>query len=278
MPREHARHLEMAFERFARGWATQLTARLRVVAEITLDDLSLASYEEHVRALPTPTVLVLCQVGEPRTTALLQLPTDAVMVWLDYLLGGTGIGDIRTRELTDMEVTLLKDLLGHAFGDFAYAFASVLPLRLEFQSVQYNPQFVQAAAAGDTMLIARFTLNLGTRSDSATFMMAAEPLLTALRTAGDGPHSTDARDQEAQVRLDDAVGSTPVDVAIRLTPTTVRPKQILDLAVGDIVPLHHPRNLPLDVVVDDVVVARAALGARGSRLACQVVALEENHS
>jgi flagellar motor switch protein FliM len=275
MPRDHARHLEMAFERFGRGWATQLTARLRAVAEITLDDLSLATYEEYVRSLPTPTVLVVCHVGEPRTTALLQLPSDVVMVWLDYLLGGTGLGDARERELTDMEVALLKDLLGHAFGDFSYAFASVVPLRLDFSGVQYNPQFVQAAAAGETMMVARFTLAIGGRSDPATLMMAAEPVLTALRAAGDGPIAADETDIETQLRLDEALAGAPVDVAVRLAPVPVRPRQILELAVGDILPFHHPRTQPLDVVVDDVIVARAALGARGSRLACQVVTVEE---
>ena len=45
MAREHARVLEMAFETFARQWGNQLTARLRAMAQVTLDGLSLIVVE-----------------------------------------------------------------------------------------------------------------------------------------------------------------------------------------------------------------------------------------
>src|SRR6218665_274717 len=74
LPRDHARHLEMAFERFGRQFGNQLTARLRAMTYLTLDDLSLHTYDEHVNMLPTPTALVLCTVTHTRQTAMLQLP------------------------------------------------------------------------------------------------------------------------------------------------------------------------------------------------------------
>jgi flagellar motor switch protein FliM len=52
---------------------------------------------------------------------------------------------------------------------------------------------------------------------------------------------------------------------------------VVDLAVGDLLPLSHPSSQPLDVVVDGVVLARAAAGNNGSRLACMVVTVEEKN-
>ncbi|PZR54388.1 flagellar motor switch protein FliM [Xylanimonas oleitrophica] len=282
MSREHARALEMAFERFGRQWATQLTARLRAVTEITLEDLALRPYDEHVASLPTPSVLVVCSAGELRQTAILQLPPPMTLVWIDYLYGGTGAGDDRfERELTEIEVTLLRDLVNAAFSDLSYAFASVLPLEVSFRSVQYNAQFVQAVAAGETVLVATFTVRQGERTDTATFMLPAELLLAALR-ASEGTAQGSEADQHAvaiaQAELDLAVSEVPVDVAVRFAPVTVRPRDVVSLEVGDVLPLSHPQERPLDVVVDDVVLAHAAVGTRGSRLACQVVAIEETRS
>ena len=48
------------------------------------------------------------------------------------------------------------------------------------------------------------------------------------------------------------------------------------LAVGDLVMLTHPSSRPLDVVVDDKVLAHAVVGANGRQLACQVVNFEED--
>jgi flagellar motor switch protein FliM len=278
--REQARLLEMAFETFARQWGTHLTARLRVMSQVTMDELALRTYDEYVRQLPPTTAMVLCTIEETRQTAVMQFPVATAMVWIDYLLGGSGRGDEREgRELTEIELTLVRDLLRPALGDLAYAFASLLPLDVSIRAVQYNPQFVQAVGASDSVLVASFTVRSGEREDTATFMVPAELLLAALRTAegSDARSAEERRAQEASlIDLETALQRVPVDVSVRFSPVTVRPPDVMNLAIGDVLPLSHPSSKPLDVVVDGVVLARAAAGNNGSRLACMVVTVEEN--
>ncbi|MBB2924197.1 flagellar motor switch protein FliM [Cellulomonas cellasea] len=281
LAREHGRLLEMAFETFARQWGTQLTARLRVMSGVTFEGVALLSYDEYVRALPSTTAMVLCTVEQTRQTAVVQMPVSALMVWIDYLLGGNGVGDEREgRELTEIELTLVRDLLQHALGDLSYAFAALMPLDVSVRAVQYNPQFVQAVGASDSVLVATFTLASGEREDSATFMLPAELLLASLR-ANEGTDARTADERRAHalalVELDAAVQEVPVDVSVRFAPVTVSPRDVLGLTVGEVLPLSHPTTKPLDVVVDGVVLARAAAGNNGSRLACMVVTVEENH-
>jgi flagellar motor switch protein FliM len=280
MVREHARILEMAFETFARQWGTQLTARLRVMSQVTLDELTLRTYDEYVRSLPPTTAMVLCTIEETRQTAVMQFPVGTAMVWIDYLLGGSGRGDEREgRELTEIELSLMRDLLRPALGDLSYAFAALLPLDVTVRAVQYNPQFVQAVGASESVLVASFTVRSGEREDTATFMVPAELMLAALRSAeGSDARSADERRTQAAavVDLEAAVQRVPVEVSVRFSPVTVHPREVIDLAVGDVLPLYHPSTKPLDVVVDGVVLAHAAAGNNGSRLACMVVTVEEN--
>ncbi|MFB9956071.1 FliM/FliN family flagellar motor switch protein [Cellulomonas denverensis] len=130
------------------------------------------------------------------------------------------------------------------------------------------------------MLVAGFTLRIGEREDVATVMFPAELLLGAVR-AGDGTSGRSDEDQRAHeaalADLESAVEDVPVELAVRFAPLTVRPRQVVDLAVGEVIPLSHPSSQPLDVVVDGVVLARAAAGNNGSRLACMVVTVEEKH-
>ena len=79
-------------------------------------------------------------------------------------------------------------------------------------------------------------------------------------------------------RLERAMQEVPVEVAVRFAPVVVHPRDVIDLAVGDVLPLSHPSTDLLDVVVDGVVLAQAAAGSHGSRLACRVVTVEENHA
>ncbi|WP_255432196.1 flagellar motor switch protein FliM [Cellulomonas sp. SLBN-39] len=280
LSREHARHLEMALQRFARLWGTQLTARLRTPAQATNEDLALMTYDEYVGGLPTPTAVFLCQIDTPRSTAILQLPVATALVWVDYLFGGTGIGDEREeRELTEIETTVVREILQHALDDLGYAFAAVLPLKLTLKQVQYNPQFVQAVAASDGVLVGSFALRVGERTDPATLMLPADVVLGALRAADGGPAGDEDEQRAlaaARADLERASREVPVEVVVRCEPQIVHPRDVAGLAVGDLLPLHHPASRPLEVVVDGIVLARAAAGSHGSRLACQVVSVEEN--
>ncbi len=282
LARDHGRRLEMAFERFARMWGTQLTSRLRALCSATCDRVELMPYDEYVGTLPARTALMLCTVEQTRQTALLQTPVETVMVWVDYLFGGTGIGDDREgRELTDIELTVVRELLQPALDDLRYAFTTVAPLSLSMRTVQYSPQFVQAVPASDAVLVARFTLHTGERVDTTTLMVPAENLLAAMRLAEtDETRSEDDRREAANARaqLEVAVTAVPVDLVVRFAPVTVRPPEVVGLAVGDVLPLQHPATRPLDVVVDGVVLARAAVGSQGSRLACRVVDVEEENA
>ncbi|WP_240675573.1 flagellar motor switch protein FliM [Cellulomonas endophytica] len=281
MAREHARLLEMALERFARQWGTQFTARLRQTCQVTLEDLSLRVYDEYANSLPSHTGVVLCTVEQTRQTSLLQIPMDATMVWVDYLLGGAGMGDDRpARELTEIELVLVKDVLQHCLDDLGYAFAAVTPLDMSIRGVQYNPQFVQAVGAAENVLVATFSIRLGERTDTATFMIPAEPLLGIIRASSEEDTRTDdelAAADAAVLQLQQMIQDAPLEVSVRFSPVPVQPREVVGLAVGDVLPIRHPVSRPLDVVVDGVVLARAAAGSQGARLACQIVTVEENH-
>ena len=279
--RDTARRLEMGFERFARMWGTQLSSRLREPCSVVHDGVSLRTYDDYVSTLPNPSALVLCQVDVTRQAAMVQFTVAVAMVWVDFLFGGTGLGDDRERELTDIELVVVRDLMQRALDDLSYSFASIVPLAVTVRSVQYNPQFVQATSAAEPVVVASFTLSIGQRSDAATLMLPADLMLvepTAVDVDADRAAEQAHNRQVARERLEHLVQSVPVDVTVEFAPVVVHPRDVVGLAVGDVLPLNHPATRPLDVVVDDVVLAHAAAGSHGSRLACQIVAVEEHTS
>ena len=279
LAREHSRVLEVALETFSRGWGNQLTAHLRALATVSIESVAMRSYDEYDRSLPQQTVMVMCVVEPARAAAVVQIPSAMTMIWVDYLLGGPGmvVGD-PDRELTEIEFHLVRDLLQLSLGDLSYAFAAILPMTVAVQSVQYNPQFVQAAAASSPVIVGTFVVRVGEVEDTATIMLPADVLLAGLReretterrTPGEVAAYEDARD-----RLAAAVGNVPVPVAVRFGPITIRPSDVVGLSVGDVLHLGHPTTRPLEVVVDDVVLAQAAAGTQGTQLACVVVTSEE---
>lgn len=280
LPRDQARLLEMAFDTFTRHWANHLVARLSIPVTGSVVSVELHSYDEYIRSLPAATTMVLSTVEPGRRTAVIQFPLEAALAWVERMLGGPGTGaTVPERELTEIEQQLIRELLRRPVEDLNYSFAALAPLQAQFRAIQYSPQFVQAAEAATPVLTARLALRVDDIPLAATVMLPAEGVLTAMRARDREEHRTAAeiaREKADHAALDDAVAQVPVEVAVRMRPVTVHPPQVLDLAVGAVLPLSHPVSRPLDVVVGDRVLAHAAPGSEGSRLAALIVQVKEN--
>ena len=270
LAREHARVLELAFDTFARQWGTQLTASVRVVSQVSCEQVVMQTYDEYASALPPMTAMVLCTLGSSDAKAVLQLPAAAALGWVAYMLGGVRPRPAAERKFTQIELALVRRLFDDALEDLRYSFGPLLVTPIAVEGIQYNSQFAQAAATSDLMIVASFVIRVGDKTTSATLALPAEALLPQLGEPGPPVSPVPPVDL-----LRAQLGWVPVDVSLRLADARVLPNAILDLAVGDVLSIPHPTHRPLDLVVDGRTLARAAVGSTGSRLACIIIDTEE---
>jgi flagellar motor switch protein FliM len=271
LAREHSRILEMAFETFARQWGTQRTAKIRVKTQITCDDVLMQTYDDY-SSLPSTTAMVLCTVDGMESRAVIQFPLTAALTWVSNMLGGHGSQQHLERSaFSPIEQGLVRHLMENALEDLRYSFGSILSTPVALDSIQYNSQFAQAAAPSDLMIVAAFTVKIGESSAEATMAIPAEVLMPHLN-AGGAAKAT----QDPKTLLRAQLSNVPVEVSLELAPAVVKPAMILNLAVGDVLPLPHSTTTPFNVVVDGHRLARASAGTNGSRLAAVIVTTEEN--
>jgi flagellar motor switch protein FliM len=267
--REHSRVLELAFETFARQWGTQLTAKVRVLSTVTCTQVLMFTYDEYASGLPSTTAMVLLSIDGLAPKAVIQFPTSAALTWVSCMLGGRGTVVEEERKFTQIEQELVSRLMDDALEDLRYSLGALLVRKMTVDAFQYNSQFAQAAATSDLMIVATFEIKVGEAVSVATVAMPAEMLLPQL---GDANPMSAVEDAPRFMR--EQVVSSPVSVSLRLEPAMVRPSAVLDLAVGDLLPIPHPQHRPLEVAVEGMPLGRAAVGANGSRLACVVVGID----
>lgn len=279
LPREYARIMEMAIEAFSRYWANQLVARMHVVVTAEIGDLIMRSYDDYIATLPTTTCVVITEFQGGRNRGILQFPRQTALAWVEHLLGGQGdLDSTPDRELTDVEVSVLHDFLKRVLADMDLAFAGITKLDTKLRDVEYAPQFVQVVDGSTPVLFAPIQLKTGDHVDECTLMMPVAMITDAIHQgATNDTRSEEQKKESAQVRhrLIDILEDVPVEVAVRFTPRKVNPRELHGLAVGDTLPLIHPQSRPLDLVVDDIVLAEAAAGTSGSRLAAMVISVDK---
>lgn len=267
--REHSRVLELAFETFARQWGTQLTAKVRVLSQVTCRQVLMFTYDEYAASLPATTAMVLVSVEGIAAKAVIQFPTSAALTWVSCMLGGRGTVIETERTFTQIEQELTRRLMDDALEDLRYSLGALLVRRISVDAFQYNSQFAQAAATSDLMIVSTFDIKVGDAVSVATLAIPAEVLLPQL-----GEANPTSAIEDAPRLMKEQVVSSPVSVSLRLEPAMILPSAVLDLAVGDILPIPHPQHRPLEVAVEGSPIGHAAVGANGSRLACVVVGLD----
>ncbi|RKR75554.1 flagellar motor switch protein FliM [Frondihabitans australicus] len=271
LAREHSRVLELAFDTFARQWGTQLTAKVRVLSQVTCETVSMTTYDEFAASLPATTAMVLCPLEGASAKAVIQFPSASALGWVTHMLGGNPAGQsLPERKFTPVEQALVRRLMDDALEDLRYSLGSLLVAPISVGGFQYNSQFAQAASKSDLMIVASFEIRVGEAAAPATLALPAEVLLPQLGESNPTSTTVGARDL-----IDQQLAAVPVDVALGFLPARVLPSDVLDLKVGDLVALPHPEHRPLDVTVGGEPVGRAAVGANGSRLAGIIVTTEE---
>ncbi|WP_233279390.1 flagellar motor switch protein FliM [Microterricola pindariensis] len=270
LAREHSRVLELAFETFARQWATQLTAKVRVLSQVTCEQVLMHSYDEYAAVLPATTAMVLCSIEGTSAKAVVQFPASAGLSWVARMLGGSADAEMPERVFTQIEQALVRRLMDDALEDLRYSLGELLVDAISIDGIQYNSQFAQAAPTAELMIVARFAVRVGDHRSLASVAVPAAVILPQL-----GESNPTSPVDNARALIGQQLGTVPVDVALRLAPAPVLPGTVLGLAVGDVIPLPHSQHRPLDLVVDGHELASAAVGVNGSRLACVVVSTKE---
>lgn len=273
LSREHTRALAGAFDAFARLWAMQLTSKARLRALITVDRVSLEPYDEYVSTVPATTTLVLCAEEDSDDRAMIEFPVSTALLWIVKMLGGDAATPPETRSLTPIELALLRSLMDETLVHLRGSLGGLLPEGLAVSAVQYNAAFAQMVAAQDLVVVARFSMRLSDRTEAASIALPATVLLERLTDTTSAPH---AASDPSLVRRH--VEETPVELTLRLASRPMRPGEVLSLSVGDVLRLPHGEDRPLELAVGDQVVANAAVGANGARLACVITASDLAHS
>ncbi|MCI2240600.1 flagellar motor switch protein FliM [Paenibacillus sp. TRM 82003] len=280
LSRQHARVLEITYETFCRQWATLLSSTLRTSVQVELDGVQQFSYDEYAATLATPSIMTVFDPEPLVGAGVLHLDTPLMLTFVERMLGGTGAHEQPLRVLTDIEAVLCRGMVERTLGELAASLTSIVDLKPHLTSIEQNPQFAQASAATDVMIVASFHLQVERIEGTATLALPLDPLSAALSAA----ELRVASPEELRIRrlmrdrLDDHLEHIPVEVSVRLNATQLRPDQILALVPGDVLRLPHAAEAPLEVVASDTLVASAVAGSRGSRLACLIVPTPEESS
>lgn len=274
--REHVRALQIASETFARQFTTVLSTTLRTVSQVQAKGIHQLTYDEYIRDVPNPTYLAILSLAPLAGASIFHLPLPVVMTAVDRLLGGPGAGPALHRPLTEIEQSLMRDLLGRVLRELAYAFESLTALEPVVLHQESNPQFAQIGSPSDMVIVFVYDLRIGGQAGEATLCVpfaSLQPVLDEVAANSLLAGRVEADAESVRESLAGRMGAAPVTVSVSFPPVTLALSDIVDLRPGDVLPLEHRVDAPLEVSVGGLPRFAARPGRRGKRLACVITSV-----
>ncbi|OLF06905.1 flagellar motor switch protein FliM [Actinophytocola xanthii] len=278
LAREHLRTLQLICETFSHRLGVLLTSRLRVLCRAVPGQIEQVGAGDYFARVDSEPMLIAPLTIEPLPgTAAVEMSLNAAMTCIDHLLGGSG-GPQPQRQLSDIETPLLREVLTACLGELAYSFEDVTRLTPVLGQLEYNRQLVQLGGPTEALIVAGFDLAVGESTSPLSLLLPLQSVLPALQRhheqAAVSPGERAMR-QAARDLITTRLQDVPVEVRVEFNPIRLRSDQLLDLRPGDVVPLDHRVDLPLDITTAERSFGRAVATQRGQRLACQVVSTDD---
>lgn len=253
--------LDAALEAWGRQLGLQITAKTRAVVDVATTASRVQSFGAFVASAEGPTLWATAQLGTGR--ALYRIPLAEAKYWADRMLGASGDGAAAATGITGVERALARAAAVEHLTELKPATAGLLPEpALDAFGAEPSPTLDRDAQA---VVVVVGLLRKGQRRQLA-LALDVDVVLERLGAVAPRQEADDVLR-----RISGHLALAPVEVALRFAPTRVGPDTVLDLAEGDLIPLAHPADRPLDVTLDGQPVLSAAVGGNGDRLACIVV-------
>ena len=263
--------LELVNERFARYLRIGLFNYMQRNTEISLGPVRVQKYSDFIRNLVVPTNLNLVQVKPLRGTGLVVLDPNLVFLVVDNMFGSDGRFHSRVegRDFTPTEQRIIQGLLRVIFSEYEKSWKPVYPLSFEYIRSEMNTQFANIATPSEIVLAVTFTIELSGASAEMHICLPysmMEPIRDMLSSS---MHSEQlSSDKHWTTTLTRQLQGAEVELVAPLCSTRITLGDIMNMKVGDVVPVTIPETL--SVAVDGIPVMECRYGLRNGQYALKV--------
>ena len=271
--------LEIINERFSRLVRIELFNFLRRTVEVSVGPVRITKYSDFVRNLVVPTNLNLVQMKPLRGTALMVFDPTLVFLVVDNMFGGDGRFHTRVegRDFTQTEQRIIQRILNIVFETYSKSWEPVYPVQFEYVRSEMNTQFANIATPNEVIVATTFNIEMGSASGEMHFCFPysmIEPIRDMLSSPLQG--EVLGADKRWVKLMTQQVQAAEIEIVADLGKTKMQLGDILNMKVGDVIPLNIAESI--EAQVDGVPVMLCKYGMFNGQYALRVEKLLRSNS
>ncbi len=271
--------LDIIYERFIRLFRMSLSNALRKIAAISVISTDLIKFGEFVNTLPIPSCMCIMKFESLRGPAILVFESKLTYALVDSFFGGTDrpYTKMEGKEFTRIELSIMRKVMDIAIKDLEEAWLPVHKVDVNFVRTEVNPQFVGVVPPSDVIVSTTFEVELENASGTMALVIpyaTLEPIKNKLNSSFQT--EMDHADREWTEKLEGHLRTIEAEVLVNLGSATITVGDLVNLEVGDIIPLGQDADGELKVTIEGVPKLNCLLGVSRGNRAVQVTRIVDS--
>jgi len=266
--------LEIVFDRLVRLMTTSLRNFTSDNVEVSLDRITSVRFGDYLNSIPLPAILAVFKAEEWENFGLCTVNSSLIYSIIDVLLGGRrGQSSIRIegRPYTTIETNLVKRLIEIVLADAELAFKPLSPVRFNIDRLETNPRFAAISRPANAAILVRLRIDMEDRGGNIELLLpyaTIEPIRDVLLQMFMGEKFGRDPIWEGHLATEISLASVGVDAVLYEANLPLR--QMMNLKVGDTLPLEIKPDSLVTVRCGNVALTEGRMGRVGDRVAVRV--------
>ena len=274
--KEHLRTLEIIFEHYSRLVSTNLPVYLRKNVQVSVASSETVTFSEFSNALSNPSVLGIINFAPLNGNIIIEIATNLCYAMLDRMLGGSGQPLEKSREFSDIELTILQKLLVMFTQLLREPWKNVVDISPVLSRLETNPQFAQVIAPSDMIAIVTLNMKIGDVEGMLIICLpffTLEDVMDKLNTKYWFSTMQENHDEHYEEYIESMIRRVDVPIKAVLGKSTISVSDFLNLQVGDCIRLDSRVDTDMEVYVGNIKKFTALPGTEKDSYAVQITSV-----
>lgn len=253
--KEHLHTLEIIFEHYSRLLSTSLPVYLRKNVQVEVINSEAQVYQEFSNALSNPVLLGIIDFAPLSGNIIIEIADNIGFAIVDRMLGGNGDALDKSREFSEIELTIIERIFTVATNLLIEPWANVVELAPRLQRIETNSQFAQIISPSEMASIITMNMRIGNIEGMINVCLpydVIEPVVDKLNTKYwySTVRVSDSFDQREFIEV--AIAKARIPIRVELGRSTISVNDFVNIQKGDIIKLNTKATDELNVFVGNI--------------------------
>lgn len=272
--KEQVTTLKSIYDNYARTLTNTFSNYLRADVDITVESIEQISYGEFVRSIPNPTLMAIFSLKPFKSRMIIEVNLRFGFQVVDLLCGGSMHSKIETRGFTEIEISILEDVLTTIVNKNKGAWNDIVELDPVMDGIVTNPQMNLVFPYEEAMALITFNMDINGEQNTMNLCIpyrAFEGNIEKLHTKQYNISDNMTMGFRYKSDIEQIINKGKVNISVELGKTEISVEDFVDLRCGDVLQLDISAGDPMKLYVEGCEHLYVQPGLYNNKLAVQVV-------